>query len=117
MSMFSVHAARAAPLLGRIAIVFALAGAWVSVGSGWRALESQNRAPVAGYQVVNVYPHDPSAYTQGLIFRDGFLFESTGLNGRSTVRKVRLQTGVIVRQAHLGSAHFGEGLTEFNGEL
>lgn len=117
MSMSSVHATQSAPLLRRIAIVFALAGVWVSVGSGWQALETQNRAPVAGYQVVNVYPHDPSAYTQGLIFRDGFLFESTGLNGRSTVRKVRLPTGEIVRQAHLGSAHFGEGLTEFNGEL
>jgi glutamine cyclotransferase len=55
--------------------------------------EAQGTPAVYGYRVVNVYPHDAGAYTQGLIFRDGFLFESTGLNGRSTVRKVKLETG------------------------
>jgi glutamine cyclotransferase len=78
---------------------------------------AQNSAPVAGYRVVNVYPHDPDAYTQGLIYREGFLFESTGLNGRSTLRKVQLETGQVVQQYRLDQAHFGEGLTERNGEL
>ena len=58
----------------------------------------QSRPPVYGYRVVNTYPHDSQAYTQGLIFRDGFLFESTGLNGRSSLRKVKLETGEVLQE-------------------
>ena len=78
---------------------------------------SQTSPPVAGYRIVNGYPHDPDAFTQGLIFRDGFLFESTGRNGQSTVRKVQLETGRVIQQHRLDRAHFGEGLAERNGEL
>src|SRR5687768_16429311 len=81
------------------------------------AVTAQSRADVDGYRVVNVYPHDADAYTQGLIYRDGFLFESTGLNGRSTVRKVKLETGEVVQQHRVNPAHFAEGLTEWNGQL
>jgi glutamine cyclotransferase len=66
---------------------------------------------------VNVYPHDPDAYTQGLIFRNGFLFESTGRYGRSTLRKVELKTGRVVQQHRLDPAYFAEGLEEWNGQL
>ena len=72
---------------------------------------------VYGYQVVATYPHDPMAFTQGLVFRDGFLYESTGLNGRSTVRKVRLETGEVIDQVMLGQQFFGEGLTDWGGQL
>lgn len=75
------------------------------------------RAAVDGYRVVNVYPHDPDAYTQGLIFRNGFLFESTGRYGRSTLRKVELKTGRVVQQYRLDPAYFAEGLAEWNGQL
>jgi glutaminyl-peptide cyclotransferase len=74
-------------------------------------------APRYGYRVVNVYPHDANAYTQGLIYRDGFLFESTGLHGRSTLRQVRLETGEVVREVAIDPAYFAEGLTEWNGRL
>ena len=74
-------------------------------------------AAADGYRIVNVYPHDPDAYTQGLIYRDGFLFESTGLNGRSTLRKVRLETGQVVQQHRLDRVYFAEGLTEWKGQL
>ena len=56
-------------------------------------------APVFGYDVVNVYPHDREAFTQGLLYRDGVLYESTGLNGRSSLRKVQLETGKVLQQA------------------
>jgi len=69
------------------------------------------------YRVVNVFPHDSEAYTQGLIYRDGFLFESTGLKGRSTLRKVRLETGEVVQQVHLDPAYFAEGLTDWHEQL
>jgi glutaminyl-peptide cyclotransferase len=77
----------------------------------------QRTAPIAGYRIVKAYPHDPLAYTQGLIYRNGFLFESTGLNGRSTLRKVRLETGEVVQLHRLDRAHFAEGLTELGGQL
>lgn len=74
-------------------------------------------APRYGYEVVNRYPHDPEAFTQGLIYRDGFLFESTGLNGRSTLRKVRLETGEIVQRHDVDAKYFAEGLTDWGDRL
>jgi glutaminyl-peptide cyclotransferase len=69
------------------------------------------------YEIVAEYPHDPEAYTQGLIFIDGFLYESTGITGRSSLRKVRPETGEIVQQRAVNPADFAEGLTEWRGRL
>ena len=96
-----------------------------AVGASWllaaqtAALLAQRRAatPVSGYRVVNAYPHDPDAYTQGLIYRGGFLYESTGRNGQSTLRKVKLETGAVVQQRRIDAAHFAEGLAEWKGRL
>ncbi|MBN8729034.1 MAG: glutaminyl-peptide cyclotransferase [Acidobacteria bacterium] len=74
-------------------------------------------APVAGYQVVRTYPHDRSAFTQGLEYHNGFLYEGTGLNGRSTLRKVELATGRVVQQSTLPYEYFGEGITLLAGEI
>ncbi len=63
------------------------------------------------YTVVNVFPHDQSAFTQGLAYRAGFLYEGTGIEGKSSLRKVRIETGKIVQQVNLGSEYFGEGIT------
>ncbi|MEO8483233.1 MAG: glutaminyl-peptide cyclotransferase [Acidobacteriota bacterium] len=80
-----------------------------------------NSAPPAAvhytYRVVRTYPHDPGAFTQGLIFRDGYLFESTGLNGQSRLRKVRLETGQVVQEARVADEHFAEGLTAWHDQL
>jgi glutamine cyclotransferase len=62
------------------------------------------------FKVINVFPHDTAAFTQGLVYRDGFLYEGTGLNGRSQLRKVRLETGEVVQHADLDSEFFGEGI-------
>ena len=72
---------------------------------------------VYGYRVVNTYPHDRQAYTQGLIFSNGFLYESTGLYGASTLRRVRLETGAVLARHSLDRRYFGEGLTEWEGSL
>lgn len=69
------------------------------------------------YRVVHVYPHDPTAFTQGLEFRDGFLYEGTGLEGRSTLRKDDLQTGKVLQDAKLDAALFGEGITVLKGRV
>lgn len=63
-----------------------------------------------GYEVVNTYPHDPKAFTQGLVYSGGFLYEGTGLNGSSTIRKVALETGEVLQRADLARAYFGEGI-------
>jgi glutaminyl-peptide cyclotransferase len=78
---------------------------------------SAKPAPEYSFAVVHVFPHDPAAYTQGLAYRDGFLYEGTGLNGRSSLRKVRLETGEVLQQINLGSELFGEGITLVGGRV
>ncbi|WP_460427980.1 glutaminyl-peptide cyclotransferase [Azotobacter armeniacus] len=73
--------------------------------------------PCYSYSVVARYPHDRHAFTQGLIFKDGFLYESTGRRGQSSVRKVRLETGEVLQQTDLPSSDFGEGLTDSGEQL
>ena len=75
------------------------------------------RTPVYGYEVVKVYPHDREAFTQGLLFRDGVLYESTGLNGKSSLRKVQLETGRVLQQVAVDSRYFAEGLTDWGTRL
>jgi glutamine cyclotransferase len=67
-------------------------------------------AAVASYRVVRVYPHDPEAFTQGLVYMDGALYEGTGLNGRSGLRKVRLESGEVLQLQRLAPELFGEGI-------
>jgi len=62
------------------------------------------------YRVVNIYPHDPSAFTQGLVYIDGEVYEGTGLYGRSSLRKVDLETGRVLQQHDLDATYFGEGI-------
>ena len=76
-------------------------------------------ARVATYQfeIVNVYPHDSAAFTQGLVFHQGQLYESTGLTTQSSLRRVELETGRVLRKVDLPSQYFGEGLVLFNGKF
>lgn len=73
-------------------------------------------APVQGYTVVRTYPHDPEAFTQGLLFRDGELFESTG-RSPSTIRRVRLEDGQVLERRELPEVYFGEGLVDWGDRL
>lgn len=73
--------------------------------------------PIYGVQVVHAYPHDINAFTEGLFYLDGFLYESTGLDGHSSVRKVKLETGQVVQRANLPDDMFGEGIAPWNGRL
>jgi glutaminyl-peptide cyclotransferase len=73
------------------------------------------RAPIRKYEIVAEYPHDPNALTQGLIYADGFLYESTGRQGQSTLRKVELKTGRVLQQRAIDDRLVGEGLTEWRG--
>jgi len=73
--------------------------------------------PVFTYQVVNSYHHDPAAYTQGLIYRDGWLYEGTGLKGQSSLRKVTLDSGDVQQSIELPQQYFGEGITELGDKI
>jgi glutamine cyclotransferase len=65
------------------------------------------------YRVVRSHPHDRQAFTQGLIYADGFLYEGTGLHGSSSLRKVELASGRVLKEIRLAPIHFGEGITAF----
>ena len=74
-------------------------------------------APVYGYRVVNRYPHDTSAFTEGLFFRDGQLFESTGYEGHSFIRREELETGRVLQERPLDARYFGEGIVSLGDRL
>lgn len=79
---------------------------------------AQNAAiPVYPVEVIKTYPHDPSAFTEGLIFQNGALYESTGLEGQSELRKVDLVTGKVLQRRALAPNLFGEGLAALGGLL
>jgi glutamine cyclotransferase len=73
--------------------------------------------PVMTYEVLNAYPHDPQAFTQGLVYHQGYLYESTGLYGESSLRQVELETGEVRQKIDLPEQFFGEGLAIFDNKL
>ncbi|WP_028102244.1 glutaminyl-peptide cyclotransferase [Pseudoduganella violaceinigra] len=83
----------------------------VALGAAALAAQIASAAvPVQGYAIKAAYPHDPQAFTQGLFFKDGFLWESTGQYGASSVRKVELATGKVLQKRDLPEKVFGEGI-------
>ena len=75
------------------------------------------RTPIYDYEVMRIYPHDRGAFTQGLVYLDGLLYESTGLHGSSTLRKVQLETGEVLQEESLDPRYFAEGLTDWGTDL
>jgi glutamine cyclotransferase len=73
--------------------------------------------PVYTYKILNIYPHDQKAFTEGLVFEDGYLYEGTGIQGESTLRKVELETGKVLKIYHLPTQFFGEGVTIWDNTL
>ena len=68
-------------------------------------------------KIINKFPHDKNAYTQGLVYHKGYLYESTGLYGKSTLRKVEIETGKVVQSISLSPQYFGEGITIFDNKI
>lgn len=97
--------------------LFALGPVCAASGDVPLVTEAARPPAVLEYDVVNTYPHDRGAFTQGLIFRDGFLYESTGLNGRSSLRKVVLESGEVVQRENVATEYFAEGLTDWKHSL
>src|SRR5437879_1203129 len=81
------------------------------------AADSRFFVRIDGYKIVHVYPHDPEAFTQGLVYIDGHLYESTGLYGKSSIRMVDLSTGQVLQRYNLPAEYFSEGLTTWGSNL
>jgi len=79
--------------------------------------DGQATTPVYGYRVIEVYPHDPNAFTQGLVYTDGVLYEGTGLTGQSSLRRVDLPTGEVLQLYNLPAQYFGEGIAVYGDQI
>lgn len=76
-----------------------------------------NNIPTQGYRIMKTYPHDQQAFTQGLVYHQGFLYEGTGLRGRSSLRKVELETGKVLQIHQLPARYFGEGIVIWQDKI
>ena len=111
--------------MGRIGVVFVLALSFtnfncqVGANANLNVAKTAGRASVTnyGYEVVNTWPHDADAYTQGLVFDDGKLLESTGREGKSSLRSVELETGKVLKKVDVPRPFFAEGITLFKGKI
>jgi glutaminyl-peptide cyclotransferase len=100
-----------------MAAALALTAAAVCATSVVMAQKAAVPTPVSGYRIVKIYPHDRRAFTQGLQYVNGVLYEGTGLAGRSTIRKVRLENGEVLQEHKIDSRHFGEGIVVWKDVL
>ncbi len=104
-------AGRSIPVLFALAMVLASSCSRNSTAPNGGENPPPATAPVIQPLILSVLPHDSSAFTQGLLFHEGVFYESTGLYGRSEIRKVNPGTGAVLQRRRLGSDFFGEGLT------
>src|SRR5215218_2435754 len=81
------------------------------------AAPSNGPVPKYGYQIVNIWPHDSNAFTQGLILMDGKLLESTGQQGFSSLRRVELESGKVLKKVDVPVPYFAEGIALLNGKI
>jgi len=95
--------------LGIMVLIVSILAGWVGFGCA--------SEPWYTFQVVKGFPHDPGAFTQGLAYADGYIYEGTGMYGRSTLRKVRLEDGKVLRSVALDERYFGEGITLFQDRI
>jgi glutaminyl-peptide cyclotransferase len=111
-------------ILTLLAASFLLAAGAFAIGSGVAdgrryptPQKTERSIPILRVKILKTYPHDPHAFTQGLEYFDGFLYESTGETGQSSLRKVDLESGKVMQKADLAPEYFGEGLTIFRGKI
>src|ERR1044072_3623885 len=85
--------------------------------AAWAQIGVRHAVETSGFKVVAVYPHDPSAFTQGLVIRNGRLYEATGQYGASTLRRVNLATGAVEKSRSLAPEYFGEGVAVLGNKI
>ncbi len=97
-------------VLRAAAAVVVCSAAVLSCGASGQQAAGQRAAPSQGFTVVQSYPHDPAAFTQGLVFADGEFYESTGLYGESSLRRVEIASGKVLQSRPIDKQYFAEGL-------
>lgn len=102
--------------LSIVTAVFCI-GFYLHKNNSFNNIWAQEQIPSCSYNVVQTYPHDDNAFTQGLIYDQGELYESTGLLGQSSLRRVELETGKVLQISDLDDRYFGEGLTSWQNRL
>lgn len=75
------------------------------------------KVPVSNITIVNIFPHDPESFTEGLVYHKGFLYESTGLSGKSSLKKIDIRSGKIMKETRLSDAYFGEGIAIIDNKI
>lgn len=85
--------------------------------NGFIEVFANSKPAIYTYKIINSYPHDRSAYTQGLEYHNGFLYETTGQRGQSTLRKVAIETGEVLKKVALDKKYFGEGMTIVDNKI
>jgi glutamine cyclotransferase len=98
-------------------VALVVGGIWVALFNPIQATSNSSLPAIFTYHVVKTYAHDPTAFTEGLVFNDGVLYESTGEYGYSSLRKVNFENGNVLQKALLPNQYFGEGLTVVNNSL
>jgi glutamine cyclotransferase len=102
----------------RLAMVLLIALSAATSARAQSARPTQRgQTPEYTFKIVRVFPHDTSAYTQGLVYLNGFLYEGTGQNGHSSLRKVRMETGEVLQRVDLPQEYFGEGIAILKNEV
>src|SRR5258708_30175763 len=97
-------------IISGLVVLFLLTAGYPFLAGQTAQQVSANATLEYTFAIVRAFPHDTSAFTQGLVYHEGFLYEGTGRNGRSSLRKLRLETGEIIQHVDLGSEFFGEGI-------
>jgi glutamine cyclotransferase len=82
-----------------------------------KKIDSKQAIPTYGYEIVHTWPHDPNAFTQGLVFQEGKLLESTGEVGRSSLRRVEMETGRVLQKVEIPPPYFAEGIAFLKGKI
>jgi glutaminyl-peptide cyclotransferase len=104
--------------VGQVGLALAVIIMFATRAPGFAAWkQAGGNLPMFGYEIVRVYPHDPKAFTQGLQYLDGALYEGTGQVGQSSIRKVELTTGKVLQRRDVPPPHFGEGITVWKNDL
>ncbi len=117
-SLFSSLPQRASPRTALIGTVLILISALACQSASIANFKTGNGAvPLYGYEVVHSWPHDPAAYTQGLVCHDGKLLESTGRVGQSSLRRVAIENGQVLQRIEVAPPYFAEGITLLNGKI
>jgi len=104
--------------LNLILLLFSVSCTACSIAAGHPPVVSiPLEPPIILYEVVNIWPHDPNAFTQGLVFEDGYLYESTGFYCESSLLRVDLSTGIVLKSVAIPEQYFAEGITILNGKI